>query len=309
MRITTYNAYQDVIFNLQQRQKGLQTSQEQLTTGKRVAKPSDDPVAAARAERSLATMTRADAHQRALEAARTATQMTESALGDATELLQQVRETVLAAGNPTYTDGERQMLVQSLVGLRKQLLSVANRGDGAGNYLFGGQGTAAPPFVESAAGVVTYQGSAGDTLVASNESLGTSMDGRQTWLQAPTATAGVTISLFDTLDTVIGQLSASGATDAQVAAAVKTGIADLDTCANHLLSVRARTGEALNRMDQVELRIADGKLAAQNERSSAEDLDMVQAISDFQNWQTGYDAALKAYSLVQRMSLFNYIGG
>lgn len=48
---------------------------------------------------------------------------------------------------------------------------------------------------------------------------------------------------------------------------------------------------------------------AETERSTAEDLDMVQAISDFQNRQTGYDAALKAYSLVQRMSLFNYIGG
>ena len=59
----------------------------------------------------------------------------------------------------------------------------------------------------------------------------------------------------------------------------------------------------------MELRIADNKLEAQTERSAAEDLDMVQAISDFQNRQTGYDAALKAYSLVQRMSLFNYIGG
>jgi flagellar hook-associated protein 3 FlgL len=36
---------------------------------------------------------------------------------------------------------------------------------------------------------------------------------------------------------------------------------------------------------------------------------MVQAISDFQTRQTGYDAALRAYSMVQRMSLFNYING
>ncbi len=55
--------------------------------------------------------------------------------------------------------------------------------------------------------------------------------------------------------------------------------------------------------------ITQTRLAAQTERSTAEDLDMVQAISEFQNRQTGYDAALKAYSLVQRMSLFNYIGG
>jgi len=307
MRITTHNAYQNVIFNLQQRQQGLQTAQEQLTTGKRVAKPSDDPVAAARAERALAEMTRADAHQRALEASRTATQLTESALGDAGELIQQAREALMAAGNPSYTDGERRMLVQSLEGLRKQLLAVANRGDGTGNYLFGGQGTSSPPFVETPGGVA-YQGSAGDTLVASNESLSTALDGELTWLQAPTATPGVTISVFDVFDAAITSLSTANVTDPQVAAAVKTGIADLDTFHAHLLSTRARTGEALNRMDQVELRIADGKLAAQNERSSAEDLDMVQAISDFQNRQTGYDAALRAYSMVQKLSLFNYIG-
>ena len=109
MRVTTHNAYQNVIFNLQQRQQGLQSAQEQLTTGKRVAKPSDDPVAAARAERALAAMTRADAHQRALEASRTATQLTETALGDAGELIQQAREALMATGNPSYTDGERRM--------------------------------------------------------------------------------------------------------------------------------------------------------------------------------------------------------
>lgn len=309
MRIATYSVYQNTIANLQQRQQGLQQSQEQLTSGKRVARPSDDPVAAARAERALAAMTRADAHQRALEASRTATQLAETALGDAGELIQRAREALLANGNPSYTDAERRMLVQSLQGLRQQLLGIANRGDGAGNYLFGGQGTDAPPFVDSGSGSVVYQGTPGATLVASGESLATTLDGGQTWLQAPTATAGVTLSIFDVLDTAIQDLSTPGASDAQVAAAVRSGIGDLDTFHAHLLSERARTGEALNRMDQVELRIADGKIAAQTERSSAEDLDLVQAISDFQNRQSGYDAALKAYSMVQKLSLFNYISG
>ena len=51
------------------------------------------------------------------------------------------------------------------------------------------------------------------------------------------------------------------------------------------------------------------KLASQTERSNAEDLDMVQAISDFQNKQSGYDAALKSYAMVQRLSLFQYRDG
>ena len=309
MRISTFNAYENVVYNLQSRQRALQQSQEQLTSGKRVARPSDDPVAAARAERSLVTITKADAHQRALEAARTATQLTESALGDAGELVQQVRETLVAAGNPTYSDGERAMLVQKLSGLRQQLLSVANRGDGTGSYLFGGQGAASPPFVDGGTGV-TYDGSSGDTLVASAEALALSIDGAATWLEAPPAVTGdPPLSLFDVLDTAITDLGTPGAPAGQIATAVHDGIRDLDAFNNHLLAQRARAGEALNRMDSVELRNADQRLAAQTERSNAEDLDMVQAVSDFQNRQTGYDAALRAYSMVQRMSLFNYLGG
>jgi flagellar hook-associated protein 3 FlgL len=71
---------------------------------------------------------------------------------------------------------------------------------------------------------------------------------------------------------------------------------------------RALTGETLNRIDGVESRLADLELGARTERSAAEDLDMVEAISRFQSQQSGYDAALKSYSIVQRLSLFQYIG-
>lgn len=311
MRIATFNAYEGVITNLQSRQRGLQNSQEQLTSGKRVAKPSDDPVAAARAERALAEVTRADAHQRALEAARTNTQLTESALGDAGELIQQARESIVAAGNASYTDKERQNLVNSLTLIRRQLLSVANRPDGTGGYLFGGQGGAQSPFRDDADGVgVVYQGESGNSMVASDEQLSTHLDGNRVWLQAPGANVGdPPVSLFDVVDTAIAALGASGISDTARKTAVSTGVAQLDLFNDHLLAVRATQGGSLNRMDSVELRIADSKLASQTERSNAEDLDLVQAISDFQSRQTGYDAALKAYSMVQRMSLFNYIGG
>ncbi len=72
---------------------------------------------------------------------------------------------------------------------------------------------------------------------------------------------------------------------------------------------RAMAGESLNRIDAVEGRLAETKLSAQTERSLAEDLDMVQALSDFQARQSGYDAALSTYSMVQRMSLFHCLNG
>jgi flagellar hook-associated protein 3 FlgL len=70
---------------------------------------------------------------------------------------------------------------------------------------------------------------------------------------------------------------------------------------------RAAAGDTLNRIDNENTRLSSQKLNAQIDRSNAEDLDMVEALSKFQNQQTGYDAALKSYSMVQRMSLFQYL--
>ena len=307
MRVSTNNAFERGLSTLQLRQADLSALQEQLTSGKRVARASDDPAAAARAERALATQLRTEADQRALEASRNAVWQAESALGDAGELLQQAREHMVAAGNATYSDNERQGLAVAIRGLRDQMLAVANRGDGAGAYLFGGQGSARPPFLDAPGGV-QFDGAAGETQTANREPLPLTLDGRSTWLQAPNAVDGsADLSVFDVLDRLATELETTGRPGNVIAQSVSDGLRDLDAVSDHLLSQRARLGETLNRSDSVEVRLSQQALAAQAERSAAEDLDMVQAVSDFQNQQTGYDAALKAYALVQRMSLFQYI--
>ena len=85
------------------------------------------------------------------------------------------------------------------------------------------------------------------------------------------------------------------------------GLRDVDAVFGNLQLQRAMAGESLNQIDAVESRLAETKLGAQTERALAEDLDMVQALSDFKAKQTGYEAALSTYSLVQRMSLFQYL--
>jgi len=307
MRIASASAFETSIGNLQRRQQDLTDTQNRLTSGKRVEASSDDPVAAARAERALAAMVRGEANQRALDASRNVTQQAESALGDAGELMQQAREAVVNAGNGSYSDSDRLTLANALKGIRDQLLAVANRTDGAGNYIFGGQGTQAPPFVDASGGVA-YQGTGGQTAVPSEESLPTSLDGAKIWLQAPNPQAGgAGLSVFGVLDRVIGELKTTGLSGTQIQQNAAAGLRDVDAVANNLLATRSAAGDTLNRLDTVEQRIAAGKLAAQTDRSNAEDLDMVQAVSDFQNKQSGYDAALKTYSMVQRLSLFQYL--
>lgn len=410
MRIATSYAYDQSIFNLQQRQQTLAQSQVQLTSGKRVNAASDDPTAAARAERALAAIARNEANQRSLDASRNVMNITESALGDTVELIQSARETLVAAGNGSYTDGERKALAVKLREIRNQLLSVANRPDGGGGFVFGGQGSSTPPFVDTPNGV-EFRGQGGEALASSSERLALTVDGRQTWLKArtgngvfttalggningganqgtgwinagavsnpaqlpypsgnpgapqysiqfstasgsltydvledgaPLATgvtyeagktidipgrgmtvtvsgtpaegdsftiggASNTLSVFDSLDRMILALNSENAPGSEVRQAVNLGMTEIDSILGNVQSTRSAVGESLNRMESIESRISALKLAAETDRSNAEDLDMVEAISRFQNQQAGYEAALKSYASVQRMSLLNYL--
>ncbi|KQW51897.1 MULTISPECIES: flagellar hook-associated protein FlgL [unclassified Roseateles] len=403
MRLATANLFDASIANLQRRQQTLQHQQLQLTSGKRIAMASDDPTGAARAERALATMGRVDANQRALEASRNSMTLAESALGDANELMQQAREAMVSAGNASYSDAERQGLANKLQGIRDQLLSIANRPDGGGGYLFSGQGSANPPFLDQAGGV-TYVGVAGSIQTGNIDSFQLSIDGRAAWEQArsgngsfvtdananaitgqpasawidsgrvtnptlvtgqnyridiagtaPAQTYSVTntdtgagvaggpyksgqnivfdgislavtgtpadgdnfsvapatnsLKLFDVLDRAITELKTPLRNNAQIAQSNTGRMRDIDAAMGSLQNVRSQIGERLNNLDGTETRLAALKQYNAEEKSAAEDLDMVKGISEFQNQQTGYDTALKTYALVQRMSLFQYIQG
>jgi len=196
MRISTAHAYDATIDSLSKRMSDLTATQSQISTNQRVNKASDDPTAAARAERANARLQTNDANQRALGMSKNAMTLSESALGSATDLLTTARDAMVAAGNGSYTASDRQTLVNTLTDARKQLLAVANTDDGSGHYLFAGQGTSALPFVDAPGGVV-YHGADGEQQVASGEPLPTTVDGAVTWMQAPTgngtfATSAVT---------------------------------------------------------------------------------------------------------------------
>ena len=307
MRISTATAFDSTVANLQRRQEALSEAQVQLTSGKRVLRPSDDPAAAAEVERALAAATRTEGQQRALNSARTSMALSESALGEAGNIMQKARELMVSGGNGSYTDAERKTVADNLRGLRNDLLAVANRSDGNGRYLFGGQGSDGKPMLDLPGGVA-YNGTSGSTQAATGEAMPLSLDGRAVWLQAPDpANPGATISVFDALDKVIQELGTPGRTAQQVAATVSGGLAGADASMANLSSWRSAAGEALNRADSIGDRLSQAKVDAQSQRSDAEDLDMVAAISDVQAKQTGYSAALKTYSMVQRMSLFDFI--
>jgi len=112
---------------------------------------------------------------------------------------------------------------------------------------------------------------------------------------------------FEAIDKAISTLSRSNASAAQISQTVNNGLRDLDSVLRQFQAARASAGASLNRLDSVDARNQDRTLWAQTLQSDVEDIDMVKAISEFQNRQTGYQAALQSYALVQRMSLMDYI--
>ena len=450
-RVGTANMYDNAIRNVSARQTSLVNLQENLTSGKRVVRASDDPVSAAQAERALTRISRIQTEQRALENQRNAIAQAESTMGDAIGLVQEARQLMVNAGNGTLTSNDRATIANQLQSLRDQLTAVANRTDTNGIPLLGALGSAQSPFMGPLNGIPDYKfaGQAGQTasdgvtlpntldgdsafmfdakrdgsfhaaitpgtstvivpgattpsvpaMGQPNRALTTSaitvaegtnfnknpatglaytysvsfsnvtLDPATNTLSAtynvsstdpafvppaaqtlnpikigekgefninglppgmsmkvttlPTKAVDGTITLspangdtinispqasvFSVIDKAIAEIKA--APNSNVAAqASGQALANIDIGLERMSNIRSYAGELLNRADRITGDQSKRSEQLEADRSRAEDLDMIKGISDFQNQQTGYQAALQTYASVQKLSLFNYIG-
>jgi len=146
-RLGSANTYDNAISNLSNRQSALSSLQENLTSGKKIVRPSDDPTGAAQAERAMTRINRIATDQRALAAQRNSIAMAESTLGDVTDALQNFRELVVGAGSGVQTAADRKTIALQLTQMRDQIFGLANRQDTNGQPLFSALGSALAPFV------------------------------------------------------------------------------------------------------------------------------------------------------------------
>lgn len=406
MRVATAHSYDTTISQLNKRQAELAEQQERVSSGKRVMRASDDPVSAALSEAVQNRLSRVQTDRRALESSRTSIQQAESALGEAGDLIQKVRDLILAGGNAGYGPTERAALADEIQGLREQLFATVNRQDSTGQSLFGGLGGSPRPFVQefgSGSNEVRFDGQRGQKAAGDNQ-LPNAMDGEAIWMRIPagngtfsidlpssntgslrsdtgqvtnpsaltghdyridfSGTAGaMQYSVFDvtTGTPVAGQTGIPYGTGSQIEfdgmsfqvsgepragdqmeitpstaptdmfkvmqdavdtlrldtgssgdAATRThnlgrALAELDAGHERVLLARAQAGEWLNRADSVDNLLGDREVAHTAEQSQLEDIDLVQAYSQYKTMELGMQAALQSYASVQKMSLFQYL--
>jgi flagellar hook-associated protein 3 FlgL len=164
MRVSTSSLYEAGVGGMLRLQEQQLRLQQQLSTGRRINSPADDPVAAAAALEIGQAQSMQAQFGRNIENARSALLAEEQALGDVSRVLQDVKTLAVNAGNAALSDSDRRALAVELQGRHDELLAVANRRDGHGQYLFSGFKADTPPFLQTAGGAVIYQGDEGQRL-------------------------------------------------------------------------------------------------------------------------------------------------
>ena len=189
MRISSMHIFNTGVRHITNAQAEVARAQEQISSGKRVLTPADDPAAAALALGIRQEKARSAQYQRNADLAESDLQQQDAQLEAVENVMLQLREFALQAGNATLSANERATLVAGIEQAGQQLLSIFNTRSAYGDYLFAGFSGDTQPFVQSAAGRIDYAGDDGERSVAIGAGLQVQSrnSGRELFVDIPAA--------------------------------------------------------------------------------------------------------------------------
>jgi flagellar hook-associated protein 3 FlgL len=165
IRISTSMIFAQGVFNMQNATSALLKTQNQISAGRRLLTPADDPVAAARSLEVSQSQAITDQYARNTDSATASLGLSDNALAGVTTLIQNVKTLAVNAGDGALTQSDLSSIATALRSNYQQLLALSNSTDGNGQYLFSGFQGSTQPFAELSPGVVAYQGDQGQRLV------------------------------------------------------------------------------------------------------------------------------------------------
>ncbi len=300
MRVSTWQLTQSSIDTLLGVEKIMQKTQNQLSTGKRILTPADDPAGSAQSLSLTEVIGTNEQYQFNIIQARNRLTLEESTLEAAMNQIQRARELLITALNDPVGTANRLTIAKEVENIRVDVTALANTKDASDEYIFAGHQGLQQPFVTGGGGVVTYAGDQGQRFlqVSPTRYIEAGDSGYETFVNIP-AFAGGKQDLFATLNTIVADLQADNPTD--------NSLKDLDYALDSLIEVRTLIGTRQRVLDNQETTNADYLVGLTAARSSIEDLDFAEAISRFNMQSVGLEAAQKSYARVQGLSLFNYL--
>lgn len=161
MRISTGMVYAQGVGTIQKQQADVLKTQQQVSTGRRILAPSDDPVSSSSVLELTQYMNVNEQNGSNANVATSKLQMEETSLTDIGNLIQDAKNLAVNAGNGAMSASDQHMLATELQGRYQALLGLSNATDDNGQYMFSGYMGNTAPFSETTPGNVVYNGDQG----------------------------------------------------------------------------------------------------------------------------------------------------
>ncbi|MFP4149828.1 MAG: flagellin [Nitriliruptoraceae bacterium] len=304
MRITSDMLATRSLDRLQSRLKAYERSQSELSSGKRIMAPSDDPGGARRGMTLRAAMRAREQELRNIEDAIGWLNNADTQLQAASDRTRRARD--LTVDGATLKDpGAHQAIATELREIADELVGIANTSH-SGRPLFGGF-AAGDAVTEVAGGTLDFDPPAGQAdevvrRVSDTEQVRVNTTAAE-WLgaDAPPDADGDSGDLVTQLRKLADRIEAG---DQDAASA---GLATLDTAIDRITGTLADIGATTNRVDSAKLRANDGLLTLRTELSNVEDIDVADGIMELQIQEVGYQATLQALAKALPPSLGSFL--
>lgn len=293
MRITQNIIYQTYVNDIMRRQEDLYRLNLQLSTGKRINAPSDDPALTSKVINSKSLLTDLEQYQRNIDLGLDYLSTVEQTLDSAKGVLSSIQEMAVTEATGTADVDSRKGAALNITNLYNQLVDLANTHD-ANQYIFSGYKTDTPAF--TTAGVFQADANKLGIKISSGTTVTIGVNGGEVFSGSPGG-----IDVFQTIQTLINDLNTNNA------AGIKTAITDLDTSFKQISNAVSDIGGKVNWLMNSRTEYDSGKLDLQTQISGYEDADITKVISELQLGQTALQAAMTSAGKTFNVNIFDYI--
>lgn len=292
MRVT--NMTDNFLAEIWRTQSNEQKALEQLSSGKRVNRPSDDPAAAASEVLNQDQQAQVDQYLQSTTSLNGMFQTADSALASTLLALNQAVSLGTEGANGALSQSNLQTIAASVQGVLAQVVQMANTSY-QGSYIFGGTATTSVPF-SSAAGGLVYNGNAGlnQAAIGDGRSIQTNVPGSQLFMQPGSDVIGSLQGLITALQ------GGNSAAISNATTAVSNALSDLSAQRLFYSNAMSQVGD-----EQITLNQQNTNLKAQE--NALVGADMTQAALAVTQAQTANQAVLAATARVLPVTLLDYL--
>jgi flagellar hook-associated protein 3 FlgL len=300
-RITNSMISRSVLSDLNEVSTKLARTQQRMSSGKQITRPSDDPYGTSRALTLRSDVAATQQYQRNVGEAVGWQNITDAALSKINDALHRARELTIQGASDSAGQAARNSAAAEIDQLIEAVKGEANASYG-GRYVFAGTDTSTRPYAVGGADVYAGNTAAVAREIGPGVAVQVNVDGQSLLGDGQAANDG---KLLDALRDIAQHLR--GGTPADANALRNGDLKALDTNLDALTQARATVGATTNRLEAADARLSQTEEAATKLLSDVEDADMAQTLVDFSMQQNVYQSALHAGANIIQQSLLDWL--